>query len=59
MEQLYKNLEFVRAPNKEVVHKLQVFIELLHCGVYEAEFMEQSQTPRYLDILHEKYLGNR
>jgi len=31
----------VRAP-KEVLHKLQFFVELLHGG---AEFVEQSQTP--------------
>jgi hypothetical protein len=34
----------VRA-SKEVLHKLQFFVELLHGGVYGAEFVEQSQTP--------------
>jgi len=34
----------VRAP-KEVLHKLQFFVELLHGGVCGAEFVEQSQTP--------------
>jgi len=29
----------VRAP-KEVLHKLQFFVELLHGGVYRAEFVE-------------------
>ena len=34
----------VRAP-KGVLHKLQVFVELLHGEVYGAEFAEQFQTP--------------
>jgi hypothetical protein len=34
----------VRAP-KEVLHKLQFFMELLHGGVCGAEFVKQSQTP--------------
>jgi len=33
----------MRAP-EEVLHKLQFFMKLLHDGVYEAEFVEQSQT---------------
>jgi len=37
----------VRAP-KEVLHELQFFVELLHDEVYEAEFVEQSQTPSKL-----------
>ena len=37
----------VRAP-KDVLHKLQFFVELLHGGVYGAEFVEQSQTPPYI-----------
>jgi hypothetical protein len=28
-----------------VLHKLQVFVELLHDGVCGAEFVKQSQTP--------------
>ena len=32
----------MRAP-KEVLHKLQIFVELLHSEVYGAEFVEQSQ----------------
>ena len=39
-----KKGEIVRAP-KKVLHKLQFFMELLHGGVCEAEFVEQSQTP--------------
>jgi hypothetical protein len=38
-----KNGGVVRAP-KEVLHKLQFFVELLYGEVYRAEFMEQSQT---------------
>ena len=34
----------VRAP-KEILHKLQFFVKLLHGGVCGAEFVEQSQTP--------------
>jgi hypothetical protein len=34
----------VRAP-KQVLHKLQFFVELLYSGVCGAEFVEQSQTP--------------
>jgi len=34
----------VRAP-KEVLHELQFFMELLHGGVWGAEFVEQCQTP--------------
>jgi len=34
----------VRAP-KEVLNELQFFVELLHDGVYGAEFVEESQTP--------------
>ena len=34
----------VKAP-KEVLHELQFFVELLHSGVCEAEFVEQCQTP--------------
>jgi len=34
----------VRAP-KEVLHKLQFFVELLHGGVCGAKFVEQSQAP--------------
>ena len=30
---------------KEVLHKLQFFVELLYDGVCGAEFVEQSQTP--------------
>ena len=33
----------VRTP-KEVLHKLQFLVELLHGKVYEADFVEQSQT---------------
>jgi len=33
----------VKAP-KEVFHKLQFFVELLHGGVCGGEFVEQSQT---------------
>jgi hypothetical protein len=33
----------VRAP-KEVLYKVQFFVELLHGRVYGAEFVEQSQT---------------
>ena len=33
----------VGAP-KEVLHKLQFFVELLHGGVCGAEFVKQSQT---------------
>ena len=33
----------MRAP-KEVLYKLQFFMELLHGEVYGAEFVEQSQT---------------
>ena len=32
----------MRAP-KKVLHKLQFFVDLLHDGVCEAEFVEQSQ----------------
>jgi len=39
-----KNSGVVRAP-KEVLHKLQFFVKLLHGGVCGAEFVEQSQTP--------------
>jgi len=35
----------VRALKEVVLHKLQFFVELLHGGVYGAEFVEQSQTP--------------
>jgi len=31
--------------SKEVLHKLQFFVEVLHGEVYGAEFVEQSQTP--------------
>jgi hypothetical protein len=34
----------VRAP-KGVLHKLQFFVELLHGGIYRAEFVKPSQTP--------------
>jgi hypothetical protein len=34
----------IRAP-KGMLHKLQVFVELLHGEVYGAEFVKQSQTP--------------
>ena len=34
----------MRAP-KEVLQKLQLFLELLHGGVCGAEFVEQYQTP--------------
>ena len=41
----------MRTP-KEVLHKLQFFVELLHGEVYRAEFVEQSQTlPK--EVLHE------
>ena len=33
----------MKAP-KEVFHKLQFFVELLHGGVCGGEFVEQSQT---------------
>jgi len=36
-----KNGEVVRAP-KELLHKLQFFVELLYGGVCEAEFVEES-----------------
>jgi len=39
----------VRAP-KEVLHKLQFFVELLHSGVYRAEFVEQSQTVTFFNF---------
>ena len=39
-----KKNRVVRAP-KEVLYKLQFFVELLHGGVYGAKFVEQSQTP--------------
>ena len=38
-----KNGGVVRAP-KEVLHKLQVLIKLLHGGTCGAEFVEQSKT---------------
>jgi hypothetical protein len=38
-----KNGRVVRAL-KEVLHKLQFFMELLHGGVCRVEFVEQSQT---------------
>jgi hypothetical protein len=31
-----------------VLHKLQFFVKLLHGRVYEAEFVEQFQTPSNL-----------
>ena len=34
----------MRAP-KEILHKLQFFVELLRDGICGAEFVEQSQTP--------------
>ena len=39
----------MRAP-KEVLHKLQFFVELLHGGVCGAEFVEQSQTGPNFDL---------
>jgi len=41
----------VRAP-KEVLHELQFFVELLHSGVYGAEFVEQCQTPPLKTVKH-------
>ena len=41
-----KKGEVVRAP-KEVLHKPQFFVELLHGEFYRVEFVEQSQTPLY------------
>jgi hypothetical protein len=41
-----KNGGVVRAP-KVVLHKLQVFVELLYGKVYGAEFVEQSKHPLY------------
>ena len=35
----------MRAP-KELLYELQFFFELLHDGVYGAEFVKQSQTPK-------------
>jgi hypothetical protein len=53
----------VRAP-KKVLHKLQFFVELLHGGVYGAEFVKQSQTPPKLNpyiegFIHKGRLCNR
>jgi len=39
-----KKDEVVRAP-KEILHKLQIFVELLHSGVCGGEFVEQFKHP--------------